>query len=78
VRELELPGAAKQQLATHRRLKFLELHAQRRLGPVDLGRRARERAGVDRGHEALQPVDLQVSHVFDKQMDNFQIMRFSL
>jgi hypothetical protein len=68
VRELKLPRSSDQQLATNGRLQLLDLHAHGRLRTVNLRSSARQRAGVNRGDETLQPVGLQVAHAFDYRM----------
>ena len=60
-REVLLAGIALQQSVAYGVFQLLELHADRRLGPVHLGRRARERACIHHRHQALEPVELQVA-----------------
>ncbi len=76
-RELETPCATHQQGVADGGLQLLELHADGGLRTVDVGSRAGQRAGIHSGNEALEPIDLQVSHAFEKRMDGGRIVRFS-
>lgn len=60
-REVLLAGIALQQSVAYSVFELLELHADRRLGPVHLGRRAGERACIHHSHQALKPIELQIA-----------------
>lgn len=60
-RKVLLACIALQQSVAYGVFELLELHADRRLGPVHLARCAGERACIHHSHQALKPIELQIA-----------------